>query len=87
MAYIFNVRGLKLEEVEEMDVFASLTKFIRWAIQVDHFSRFKANKSMVNAPLMLYNTKNGATIEIVREISNFRKTKKEVIDENWEKGR
>lgn len=42
---------------------------------------------MVNAPLMLYNTKNGATIEIVREISNFRKTKKEVIDEIWEKGR
>ena len=42
---------------------------------------------MVNAPLMLYNTKNGATIEIVREISNFSKTKKEVIDEIWEKGR
>ena len=30
---------------------------------------------------MRYNTKNGATIEIVREISKFRKTKKEVIDE------
>ena len=31
---------------------------------------------------MYYNTKNGATIEIAREIINFRKTKKEVIGEN-----
>ena len=41
---------------------------------------------MVNSSLMYYNTKNGATIETAREIINFRKTKKEVIDENWEKG-
>lgn len=82
MAYIFNVRGFKLEQVDEMDFFASLTKFIRCAIQVDHFSRFKGNKSMVNSSLMCYNTKNGATIEIAREISDLRKTKKEVIDEN-----
>ena len=42
---------------------------------------------MVNPTLMGYNTENGATLEITREISNFRKMKKEVIDGNLEKER
>ena len=43
----------------------------KWAIAVDHSSKFKVILSMINSPLMAYNTENWATIQELPEKSTI----------------
>ena len=58
-----------------------------WVIAVDHTSKFIVILSIVNLPLMVYNTENGASLQKLPDklATNFRKKIADIIVGNWEK--
>ena len=58
----------------------------KWAIAVDHSSKFKVILSMINSPLMAYNTENWATIQELPEKSTIsEKIKRNLLFETRKK--